>query len=355
MLLAAAFSLLLASRPTLDLATMLPLGLISFWGFAQLALGSTVYRYATLDAAVRFASYGAAGLLAAQALHDRSQPDSQPDRWMRWFSWFGAAVALVSVLAYYTSPEKLLWLVASRYPDNWGPFESRNNFAQFLELAFPVAMYRLKGTKAPDSDRVWVCGLLAAAIFAAGLASASRAGSVLLTLEALWLGLVLFRGDGKRMGIFATAALGLVLAMGTGTLLGRLKQSDPLSMRREIFESAWSMTRAHPWTGFGLGTFAAVYPEYARFDPGSRVDHAHNDWLEWSAEGGVGLAGVWLALAVALIRRAVRSIWGLGVVAVLLHATVDYPFARFGVAVWFFALWGMLAVSGRELSGGSRL
>jgi O-antigen ligase len=126
--------------------------------------------------------------------------------------------------------------------------------------------------------------------------------------------------------------------------MGRLKEPDPLSMRREIFESSWNMTRARPWSGFGLGTFRWAYPEYAQFDPGSRVEHAHNDWLEWSAEGGIGFAAAWLALAIALARRALRSIWGVGVVAVLLHALVDYPFARFGVAVWFFAFCGMLAV-----------
>jgi hypothetical protein len=44
------------------------------------------------------------------------------------------------------------------------------------------------------------------------------------------------------------------------------------------------------------------------------------------------------------LRPAIRSIWGLGVVAVGLHALVDYPFARFGVCGWYFALLGILAL-----------
>jgi hypothetical protein len=44
------------------------------------------------------------------------------------------------------------------------------------------------------------------------------------------------------------------------------------------------------------------------------------------------------------LRPAIRSIWGLGVVAVALHALVDYPFARFGVCGWYFALLGVLAL-----------
>jgi hypothetical protein len=43
-------------------------------------------------------------------------------------------------------------------------------------------------------------------------------------------------------------------------------------------------------------------------------------------------------------RPAIRSIWGLGVIAVGLHALVDYPFTRFGVCGWYFALLGMLAL-----------
>jgi len=47
-------------------------------------------------------------------------------------------------------------------------------------------------------------------------------------------------------------------------------------------------------------------------------------------------------LAVAAARPALRSIWGIGIVAVFLHALVDYPFARFGVAAWLFILVGAL-------------
>ena len=44
----------------------------------------------------------------------------------------------------------------------------------------------------------------------------------------------------------------------------------------------------------------------------------------------------------AAVRPALRSIWGIGVPAVFLHALVDYPFARFGVAAWLFILVGAL-------------
>jgi O-antigen ligase len=103
------------------------------------------------------------------------------------------------------------------------------------------------------------------------------------------------------------------------------------------------MIASRPWVGFGLGTFTAVYPAYALFDMGNRVEHAHNDWLEWAAEGGIPYAGVWMALAIWAVRPAVRSVWGIGVLGCFLHGVVDYPFARFGISAWTFALIGMLA------------
>ncbi len=123
---------------------------------------------------------------------------------------------------------------------------------------------------------------------------------------------------------------------------GRLADPDPLKVRREIFHSAAAMIAAHPWHGYGLGTFAAVYPEFAEFDNGASVEHAHNDWLEWAAEGGIPFAALWAVLAVCVARPAIRSFWGMGVLAVFLHALVDYPFARIGVAAWEFLLIGAL-------------
>jgi hypothetical protein len=55
---------------------------------------------------------------------------------------------------------------------------------------------------------------------------------------------------------------------------------------------------------------------------------------------------VWGALSIWLVRPAIRSIWGVGVLALLLHALVDYPFARFGVAAWAFLLAGAAVRAG---------
>jgi O-antigen polymerase len=298
---------------------------IALWGFVELALGTTVYRYATLNATLRFAALAATAFIAPTG---RSR-----EVFLRAFVWFAFAISVLSVVAYYTSPGKVLWLFPIRYADVWGPFLNRNNFAAFLELALPVALW-LALTR--DQDYIWI----AAAMLAAGMASASRAGAVLLLVESV--AVFALRPDSRKtMARFAAAAAVLIAVAGAGRLERRIFEPDPMRYRREMARSAMAMVRDRPWTGFGLGTFATVYPQYAEFDAGALVDHAHNDWLEWTSEGGVGFGAAWAILGVAMLRRARRSIWLIGVPVVMIHALVDYPFARFGVSAWTFLLIGM--------------
>jgi len=199
------------------------------------------------------------------------------------------------------------------------------------------------------SESRWLAGLAPAILFACGIASASRAGSIILVLEALALA-VLLKGRRRLWAGLAATTVVLICTMGAGTLWERLRQPDPMSGRRQIFRSTWNMVRSRPLAGYGLGTLPYVYPEFAEFDLGTHVEHAHNDWLEWASEGGLPFAAAWIFLAIVIAPAALRSIWGVGILAVFLHATVDYPFAKLGVAAWLFALVGGLLAAERGLS-----
>jgi O-antigen ligase len=313
------------------------------WGFFQLALGWTVYRYATLQAALRGAALASTAFVSCRAFGSRRS--RLP--FLRAFAWFGGCVAVTSVLAYCTSPGKILWTFQAPYPDIWGPFLSRNNFAQFLELALPAALWL--GFREPRGSPLYLS--LGAIMLASGLASAARAGSAILVLETmtlLWMhrqSLLL-----RRSALTLIAATILFAALpGIGDLEARWTLPDPYQGRREIARSTLAMISARPWDGFGLGTFSAVYPAYAELDMGQTVEHAHNDWLEWCAEGGIPYAAMWVAMAIWAARPAWRSGWGIGVLGCFLHAAVDYPFARFGISAWTFLLIGMLAASQSEL------
>jgi len=315
------------------------LAAIAGWGFLQLAIGTTVYRFATIQGSLRSAALGATFLVGFSAFGSARMRMN----FLRALAWLGALVAVISVLAYFTSPGKILWTFDAQYPDIWGPFPSRNNFAQFLELAMPAALW-LGLSEAAGRMRYLAFGSI---MLAAGLASASRAGALILLLEAMAM-LWIRRRDARarRMALILLVLTVLFAAVpGVGTLVGRFESADPYQGRREIAHSTLDMIAARPAAGFGLGTFSAVYPAYAVFDAGKSVEHAHNDWLEWAAEGGLGFALAWLGVAAWSVRPAWRSGWGIGVLGCFLHGLVDYPFARFGISAWILILLGILARS----------
>lgn len=307
------------------------LAAIVLWGFGQLATRASAYPWATWNAALAYAGLGATALVSADAFtRERLRM-----RVLRGFVWFAFTVTLVSAVAHY-------WQVGEA-SDAWGPFLNRNHFAVFLELALPVSLWL--GAAEP------VYTVIAAIFLAAGVATASRAGAVLLLVEAALVG-ILLPGPRRMLWRFGVTGMALLALTGVGRLGARLAQPDPFQYRREIARSALAMLEEHPWRGFGLGTFRTVYPAYAEFDAGKTVDHAHDDWLEWAVEGGLPFALAWAALLVRLVPAAVRSIWGIGVVAVFVHASVDYPFARIGLTAWVFVLIGGLLRGSRRARPG---
>ena len=231
-----------------------------------------------------------------------------------------AAVALLSLFARYTSAYRILWLIASPYPDIWGPFESRNNFAQWIELVLPIALFHSR----PKRWSVWFA---AAILLASGVASGSRAGILLITAE-----LVFFMWS-KRTPIKFTLAL--VIAIAAWSSLGRFRESMTSDVRPQIWRSTIQAIGDHPWVGSGLGSFEMVYPRYAYFDTGERVEHAHNDYLEWAAEGGLVYATLLLSAVSAIAWKARKHPWAWGLIAVALHALVDAPFHRFALLLWY--------------------
>jgi len=259
-------------------------------------------------------------------------------------------MSALATTQYFTSAGKVFWLFPSGYADALGPFVYRNNYAAFIELLLPLAVVEALR----DRRKVALYSVMAGVMYASVIASASRAGAVLATLEMLAVvALGLRRGLASRrrlsaalVKIGALAAL-FVTVVGWRVLLERFTQPDPFVHRREILRSSLAMARERPWLGFGLGTFEEAYPAYATFDIGRVVNHAHNDWAEWLAEGGVPFLVLLALAAVWAVRPAVRSLWGIGLLAVFIHALADYPMQRLGLAAWVFVLLGVLAVQGQ--------
>ncbi|MEN6532023.1 MAG: O-antigen ligase family protein [Bryobacteraceae bacterium] len=338
---------LLRSQPihfSLPLAAFL--GAVLFC-LLQLSLGITVYHHDTLEALLYWTAASVLVLLASQTFES-----PEVHRWfLRSLLLFGFAISVISVVQLYSSNGAVFWIFPSGYTGKViGPFVYHNNFAAFVELLLPIALVNALQNR----HRTVLYALASGGLYASVVASGSRAGIILATAEMLAVMiLAVSRGllPARRMfGTFALigvfAAL-LSAAAGWETLRKKFEQPDPYVHRREMLFSVVEMGKERPWAGFGLGTFPTAYPAYAVFDLGLRVNHAHNDWAEWLAEGGAPFLLMLLSVAVWSIRPALRSLWGLGVPAVFVHALVDYPMQRLGLAAWVFVMLGALAAWNR--------
>jgi O-antigen ligase len=199
--------------------------------------------------------------------------------------------------------------------------------------------------------------MMAAAMYASVISSASRAGTVLTTAEIILVPLLLWvlgRSTGRDVGA-GLMRMGVILGVFTAvvgweSVWMRLWTPDPLGIRRQLALSTVQMIRSHPWFGTGLGTWPTVYPQYAIVDVGMFANQAHNDWLQWTAEGGFPLGIVLLTLFFWSLRPAFRTVWGLGILAVFLHAIVDYPFSRPALGSWVILILAMLAAESSTAS-----
>ncbi|HSW49715.1 MAG TPA: O-antigen ligase family protein [Bryobacteraceae bacterium] len=326
---------------------LFPFAGAALWGLLQLAVGSTVYRFDTWNGVLFWTS---AAVLVAVAAAATGGAEAR-HRLLRALLYFGFVVSVLATTQYFTSEGDVFWLFPSGYPDALGPFVYRNNYAAFIELLLPVAL----AEALRDRRRATAFALMASVMYASVVASASRAGSILATLEILAV-LTLAHRRGfvslRRLGL-AMAKIGVLAALFVGVvgwraLTERLAMADPFVHRREMLQSTLAMARERPWLGFGLGTFQEAYPAYATFDIGLAVNHAHNDWAEWLAEGGVPLLAMLGSVAVWAVLPAVRSLWGIGLISVFAHALVDYPMQRLGMAAWIFVFLGLLAAEERD-------
>jgi O-antigen ligase len=322
---------------------LVPLAGAALCGVLQLAAAWTVARFETCHATLAWAAYLVVFFLSLQVFASADRR-----RWLRRaLVVFGGALSVVSVTQLFTSPGNIFWIFPTPYRDQvMGPFVSRDQYAAFIELVLPLAMFEAVRGRRYRTAYALVAGLL----FASVIAAASRAGAVLATLEMAVLLAWASRAEGrsgsssgKLLAKVALCAAVVTLLAGWEALWGRFHDPDPLKYRREMLASAVSMARDRPWTGFGLGSFESAYPGHALFDTGLSVAHAHNDWAEWAAEGGLPLFLLMAWVAVWAAREVRHAPWGLGVVAVFLHSLVDFPMQKTALAALAFVLLGALA------------
>lgn len=311
-------------------------GAVVLSGLLQLALHGTEYRFATSRTVLDWAAYLVLFLVSLQVFSHAPLRTA----FLRTTLLGGFAVCVLSTLQHFTSGGRIYWIFPTRSGRPFGPFVNPDHYAVFAEILLAMAIYEA----VQDRERMWLHLVMTGVLYASIVAAGSRCGVILGTLEILILPL-LGAAKNKRPTIFmpvAFAVLATAIVGWDGVRL-RFQEANPFRYRREMAISTLQMIRQRPWTGFGLGTFEAVYPAYASFDLGSVVDHAHNDWLEWTAEGGIPVLLVLLSLAALSFRLALRNPWALGIHVAFLHSFVDFPLHIPAIAVLVFLLLAALS------------
>jgi O-Antigen ligase len=330
---------------------LLALTFIVLWGCFQLATGRTVNRFATERATLQWMTWAAFYYTGVSILKKQSLASLVRTV----IVWFGFAVAVEAILQTYLSPGNVWGLFPTGYHDFvMGPIVYHTHFAAFVETILPVSLFRALSETRKSYTFLGISAVLLASV----VVSASRGGLIIASAEVVAI-LILYQlqkpGTSRRTGFLALALVGLTailcVIVGFETASERFYSETLASGRFQYAMSTLHMIAAHPWMGWGLGSWPAVYPAFATFDPGAIVNQAHCDWLQWIAEGGFPVGVAMLSLAVWAVRPAIRSVWGIGVLAVLIHAAFDYPFSRPAVGAWPLLILSMVAATDRNRVG----
>lgn len=277
----------------------------------------------------------------------------------------GCALSVVALMNRVAPEKALLW----RFDADalaFGPFANRAHFAAFVELVMPFAL--AIGVASPRRRDCWPILVVAALLMSVAVVlSASRAGVVLIVLEALVL---IVLSGGRR---FRWLVIGLGLALGvagvvsltTGGAFDRLLRRfteetlvvNPASPtnRLTIWRTTLAMIADQPLSGVGLGAFDVAYPRYDTENGLRFTTHAHNEFLHVVSETGV-VGGVMsllvLLFGVRIGRRALRRAdaelrppaiaAAVGCGALALHGLVDVPLHVMANALVFLSAMAVL-------------
>jgi len=287
---------------------------------------------------------------------------------------FGFAYAFFAILQSFLSPGKVYGIYERFGAAPFGSFVSRHNFAAFINMVMSLPLGLLfAGSVKRDKKLLYIT---AVALMGVSLVlSGSRGGLVAFLAEILLLVFLTTRTKGSRnIAIRSALAIALLAAIVGGTFfigadstLTRVAETD---VSKDV-----TADRVHIWRitlnviannlpfGSGLGAFGQAYTRFDDFTGLSRVEQAHNDYLQVLADMGlVGLVigALFLYLLYLSARRglevknsfrhavAIGTI--AGIFAVLVHSLFDFVLHTTAVAMLFLLLMALLAACAREYS-----
>jgi hypothetical protein len=300
----------------------------------------------------------------------------------------------VAALAHKFSGSRLLfWTHEPRYGGNiFGPFTNRNHYAAYINMMFGVALglflalrYRVgpftakgnlvgfSGFTSRRASHLLLAGFTLVLFGGSLCATLSRGGMVSLLLSLmLGAGILAWLTRSLRAYRSIIAAVCLLMAtaffwLGGEALVDRLGSlsgilANPLEdFRAIVTRDTLRLFAAVPVVGSGFGTYRHVFPIFQTPGLQYRWLHAHNDWAQLMAEGGVvgtalflGACGLWGRAVWRRLRfcdptarlLAVGCLLGLATMAV--HSFFDYSLHKPANAMTVAAL-AAAALAGAHL------
>lgn len=245
-----------------------------------------------------------------------------------------------------------------------GTYVNYNHFAGLLEMALPFLVVQMWLRPRQGSSRGssiswrqivsgpelgnWMLRLgLVLVVFLALIFSQSRSG-ILAALAGMAVAGILGFSKERKGIMFLASLLIVVLVMiystwiGLSPVLNRFEElaHEPRGERARltIWKDSLSLIRDFPILGSGLGTFPSVSLHYQTVPVTVRYEHAHNDYLEFAADIGIGAAlllfGSLWGLAIKVAKRSLSldrwtekrlaAACSGALIALLIHSLTDF-------------------------------
>lgn len=240
----------------------------------------------------------------------------------------GCFEAIYGMVQTYSADHKIWWHQKMIHmADVTGTYVNRNHFAGLMEMITIIAVLyaaalseRRKKPSASFNRKIHLRArlselfsgeqrfnkiafvLFAGVVTGIGLIfSGSRGGMIAIAAGLLAIALFFLLSRGHRIkGLLVMILFVIIsiyaLAIGIEYPVSRFQSFDAdFGERARFAQRAYMIFKDYPLAGIGIGNHQYVYPKYqADVDTKSGIVHAHNDWVQFLAEGG--LLGLILAL-----------------------------------------------------------
>jgi O-antigen ligase len=286
---------------------------------------------------------------------------------LRTIAAIGVLEAFLGLFQYFVAPGWILGYQNTSGNMVSGTLINRNHFAGLLEMLIPCSMGLgfIAVRKFGSVSRGYV-HVLTGALMALALAfSLSRMGMFSFLVTVLFISILLFtRKSHRTLGVgLGIGLLGLVLAgvlwIGVDAIVERYAElvggeATVNEARLTIDENTIEMIRHSP-RGVGIGKYEDAFRPFQTTHPELLFDHAHNDYLETTAEWGLPIAlcfwiGI-LAIFVSLVRLLMmtKSVETEGILlastgamfTILIHSLADFNLQIPSNAIIFFSFVGI--------------